>query len=160
MLQYVVTLTILSVTPQLSSGWDQPMGSLVVTVKELLAQPQLVLDQWFPLDGASADSQILLRAELKVMTHKTQDVMDVLEPSIFRDRTLMVSVWFQQILSSKMVDMIGAGTLPCAGSGNGQVKLSLSYASKERKLGVIVHACRCVFILLGLRIRLSFVWFH
>ncbi|XP_037535813.1 extended synaptotagmin-1 [Nematolebias whitei] len=96
---------------KLSSGWDQPMGSLVVTVKELLAQPQLVLDQWFHLDGASADSQILLRAELK-------------------------------ILSSKLVDMIGAGTLPCAGSGNGQVKLSLSYASKERKLIVIVHACR------------------
>lgn len=41
--------------------------------------------------------------------------------------------------------MISAGTLPCAASatsGNGQVKLSLSYASKERKLSVIVHACR------------------
>ncbi|XP_017271509.1 extended synaptotagmin-1 [Kryptolebias marmoratus] len=98
---------------KLSSGWDQPMGSLVVTVKELLAEPQLVLDQWFPLDGASPDSQILLRAELK-------------------------------ILNSKMVDMIGAGTLPCAapGPGNGQVKLSVSYASRERKLIVIVHACR------------------
>lgn len=46
------------------------------------------------------------------------------------------------------MDLIGAGTLPCAasgcGSGNGQVKLSLSYASQERKLIVIVHACRCV----------------
>uniref|UniRef100_A0A3B4WM74 Extended synaptotagmin-1-like n=1 Tax=Seriola lalandi dorsalis TaxID=1841481 RepID=A0A3B4WM74_SERLL len=85
---------------KLSSGWDQPMGSLVVTVKELLAEPQLVLDQWFHLDGASPETQILLRAELK-------------------------------ILDSKMVDMISEGTLPCAasscGSGNGQVKLSLSY---------------------------------
>uniref|UniRef100_A0AAQ5XQ96 Extended synaptotagmin-like protein 1b n=1 Tax=Amphiprion ocellaris TaxID=80972 RepID=A0AAQ5XQ96_AMPOC len=38
------------------------------------------------------------------------------------------------------------GSLPCAasdcGSGNGQVKLSLSYASQERKLIVVVHACR------------------
>lgn len=51
---------------QLSSGWDQPMGSLVVPVKELLAEPQLVLDQWFHLDGASPESQILLRTELKV----------------------------------------------------------------------------------------------
>lgn len=42
------------------------MGSLVVPVKELLAEPQLVLDQWFHLDGASPESQILLRAELKV----------------------------------------------------------------------------------------------
>uniref|UniRef100_A0A669F4T5 Extended synaptotagmin-like protein 1b n=1 Tax=Oreochromis niloticus TaxID=8128 RepID=A0A669F4T5_ORENI len=92
-----------------------PMGSLVVPVKNLLAEPQLVQDQWFHLDGASPESQILLRAELK-------------------------------ILASKMTDLIGAGTLPCAasgcGSGNGQVKLSLSYASQERKLIVIVHACR------------------
>uniref|UniRef100_A0A3Q3EBH0 Extended synaptotagmin-1-like n=1 Tax=Hippocampus comes TaxID=109280 RepID=A0A3Q3EBH0_HIPCM len=49
-----------------SSGWDQPMGSLVVCVRELLAQPQLVLDQWFHLDGAAPDSQVLLRLELKV----------------------------------------------------------------------------------------------
>uniref|UniRef100_A0A3B5MUP8 Extended synaptotagmin-like protein 1b n=1 Tax=Xiphophorus couchianus TaxID=32473 RepID=A0A3B5MUP8_9TELE len=98
---------------KLSSGWDQPMGSLVITVKELLAAPQLVLDQWFHLDGALPDSQILLRAELK-------------------------------ILSSKMVEMIGSGTLPCAAPapGNGQVKLSLLYTSKEKKLVVIVHACR------------------
>ncbi|KAK2914947.1 hypothetical protein Q8A73_005541 [Channa argus] len=97
---------------KLSSGWDQPMGSLVISVKELLAQPQLVMDKWFDLDGASPESQILLRAELK-------------------------------ILNSKMVDMISAGTLPCSAcSGNGQVKLSLSYASQERKLIVIVHACR------------------
>ncbi|XP_068450456.1 extended synaptotagmin-1 isoform X2 [Clinocottus analis] len=97
---------------KLSSGWDQPMGSLVIPMKELLAEPQLVLDQWFHLDGATSKSQILLRAELKV-------------------------------LRSKMVDMISAGTLPCAaGCGSGQVKLSLSYASLERQLTVIVHACR------------------
>lgn len=97
---------------KLSSGWVQPIGNLVLPVKELLAKPQLVLDQWLDLDGASPESQILLRAELK-------------------------------ILNSKMVDMISAGTLPCAASaGNGQVKLSLSYASQERKLIIIVHACR------------------
>ncbi|KAM3620909.1 uncharacterized protein V6R79_003616 [Siganus canaliculatus] len=99
---------------KLSSAWDQPMGSLVISVKELLAEPQLVLDQWFHLDGALPESQILLRAELKV-------------------------------LSSKMVDMISTGTLPCpaaAGSGKGQVKLSLSYSSQDRQLTVLVHACR------------------
>ncbi|XP_029907239.1 extended synaptotagmin-1 isoform X3 [Myripristis murdjan] len=100
---------------KLSSAWDQPMGSLVVPVRDLLSEPQLILDQWFQLDGAALESQILLRAELK-------------------------------ILASRMVDMISAGTLPCAasgcGSGNGQVKLSLSYASQEERLVVIVHACR------------------
>lgn len=57
----------LSLASQLSSGWDQPMGSLVLPVKNLLAEPQLVLDQWFQLDGASPESQILLRAELRVI---------------------------------------------------------------------------------------------
>ncbi|XP_034022626.1 extended synaptotagmin-1 isoform X3 [Thalassophryne amazonica] len=98
---------------KLFSGWEQPMGSLVVAMRELLAEPQLFLDQWFHLDGALPESQILLRAELK-------------------------------ILDSKLVDMISAGTLPCAvaGCGTGQVKLSLSYDSQERRFIVIVHACR------------------
>lgn len=67
----IINVTLLIIAPQLSSGWDQPVGSLVVTVKELLAKPQLIMDQWFHLDGASPDSQLLLRAELKVMTHET-----------------------------------------------------------------------------------------
>nr|XP_057911715.1 extended synaptotagmin-1 isoform X1 [Doryrhamphus excisus] len=98
-----------------SSGWDQSMGSLVVSVKELLAAPQLILDQWFHLDGAAADSKVLLRLELK-------------------------------ILESRMAEMISSGTLPCvapgSGSGNGQVKLSLSYDSQDNKLIITIHACR------------------
>lgn len=46
-----------------------------------------------------------------------------------------------------MVEMIGDGTLPCAAaqdSGCGQVKLSLSYDSRDRQLSVMVHSCRCV----------------
>lgn len=51
---------------QLSSGWDQPLGSLVLPLKELLSKKELLLDQWQNLDGASPESQILLRAQLKV----------------------------------------------------------------------------------------------
>uniref|UniRef100_A0A3P8YUK4 Extended synaptotagmin-like protein 1b n=1 Tax=Esox lucius TaxID=8010 RepID=A0A3P8YUK4_ESOLU len=96
---------------KLSSAWDQALGSVVIPVKELLSEPGLVLDKWLSLDGATPDSQILLRAELK-------------------------------ILHSKMVELIGQGTLPCAAGNHGQVKLSVSYASKEKKLAVAVHACR------------------
>ncbi|KAJ7999237.1 hypothetical protein DPEC_G00213360 [Dallia pectoralis] len=96
---------------KLSSAWDQALGSVVISVRELLSEPNLFLDQWLSLDGASPDSQILLRAELK-------------------------------ILNSKMVELIGRGTLPCAAGNHGQVKLSLSYASKEKKLAITVHACR------------------
>lgn len=42
------------------------MGSVVIPIRELLSEPELVLDQWFHLDGASPESQILLRTELKV----------------------------------------------------------------------------------------------
>lgn len=51
-----------------------------------------------------------------------------------------------------MVDLISTGALPCSasssGCANGQVKLSLSYASQEGKLIVVVHACRWVQLLL------------
>lgn len=53
--------------PQLSHSWTLPVGSLVVPVKQLLSEPDLILDQWLHLDGASPESQILLRAELKVL---------------------------------------------------------------------------------------------
>ncbi|KAF6718091.1 Extended synaptotagmin-1 [Oryzias melastigma] len=96
---------------KLSSGWDEPMGSLVVPVRELLSEPELVLDRWFHLDGASADSQILLRAELK-------------------------------ILNTKMLDLIGTEALPCAATGAGQLKMSVTYSSQENKLVVTVHGCR------------------
>lgn len=42
-----------------------------------------------------------------------------------------------------MVEMISTGMVPCAGSGNGQVKLSVSYSSQEGQLSVLVHGCRC-----------------
>lgn len=52
---------------QLSHSWALPIGSVVVPVKQLLSEPELILDQWLHLDGASPESQILLRAELKVL---------------------------------------------------------------------------------------------
>ncbi|MEQ2262801.1 hypothetical protein XENORESO_021694, partial [Xenotaenia resolanae] len=59
---------------KLSSAWDQPMGSLVLPVKQLLSEPQLVLDQWMHLDGALPESQILLRAELKILDTRLTEV--------------------------------------------------------------------------------------
>ncbi|TMS19121.1 Extended synaptotagmin-1 [Larimichthys crocea] len=52
---------------KLSHSWTLPLGSLVVPIRELLSEPELVLDQWFHLDGASPESQVLLRAELKML---------------------------------------------------------------------------------------------
>lgn len=59
--------TLFTAVLQLSHNWALPIGSLVVPVKQLLSEPGLILDQWLNLDGASPESQVLLRAELKVL---------------------------------------------------------------------------------------------
>ncbi|XP_055016374.1 extended synaptotagmin-1 [Boleophthalmus pectinirostris] len=60
---------------KLSSGWEQPMGSVVVPVRSLLSGPGLVLDEWLSLDGATPQSQILLRAQLKILDSRLVDLM-------------------------------------------------------------------------------------
>ena len=62
----------LSLSLQLTHTGDQPTGSLVLPVRELLSEPGLVLDRWLSLDGVPPESQILLRAELKVCDTHTK----------------------------------------------------------------------------------------
>uniref|UniRef100_A0AAY4ERV1 Extended synaptotagmin-like protein 1b n=1 Tax=Denticeps clupeoides TaxID=299321 RepID=A0AAY4ERV1_9TELE len=89
---------------KLSSAWDQPLGNLVLPVKDLLSKPKMVLDQWLHLDGTSFKSQILLRAELK-----------------------------KALLSAAPSGQAGK---------HGQINLTISYATIEKKLNVTVHSCR------------------
>ncbi|MCJ8729287.1 hypothetical protein PDJAM_G00104430 [Pangasius djambal] len=97
---------------KLSSGWDQPLGSLVLPIRELLSQPELMLDQWLRLDGALAESQILLRAELKILNSKM---------------AALLALGAGPVLSNKQMPTTG------------QIRISLSY---QRKLSVIIHGCR------------------
>lgn len=53
---------------QLSHSWGQALGSLTLPLREVLAEPGLVLDRWFNLDGALPESQLLLSVTLKVLT--------------------------------------------------------------------------------------------
>uniref|UniRef100_A0A3Q3H0K7 Extended synaptotagmin-like protein 1a n=1 Tax=Kryptolebias marmoratus TaxID=37003 RepID=A0A3Q3H0K7_KRYMA len=50
-----------TLTVKLSHSWGQALGSLTVPLREVLAEPDLVLDRWLSLDGALPESQILLR---------------------------------------------------------------------------------------------------
>ncbi|XP_036386783.1 extended synaptotagmin-1 isoform X4 [Megalops cyprinoides] len=93
---------------KLTHTGDQAVGSLVLPVRELLSEPGLVLDCWLNLDGVPPESQLLLRAELKIL-----DTKKTLQP--------------------RAVPTQGAGA---------QVRLSLSYITKEKKLVVMIHACR------------------
>ncbi|KAI1891103.1 hypothetical protein AGOR_G00160500 [Albula goreensis] len=102
---------------KLTHTGDQPTGSLVLPIRELLSEPDLVLDRWLGLDGVPPESQILLRAELK-------------------------------ILETKMAEAggLGSGAGPWSRTGEqqdrAQIKLSLAYLSKQKKLVVTVHSCR------------------
>lgn len=53
---------------QLSHSWGLNLGSLTLPLREVLVEPGLVLDRWLSLDGALPESQILLKATLKVLT--------------------------------------------------------------------------------------------
>uniref|UniRef100_A0A8C1W1M2 Extended synaptotagmin-like protein 1a n=1 Tax=Cyprinus carpio TaxID=7962 RepID=A0A8C1W1M2_CYPCA len=96
--------------------WGQALGSLVLPVRELLDQKDLVLDRWFSLDEAMPESQILLRAELKVRNH----------------------THIQHVLSSRM----HLHSARMNSTGKAQVKLSVAYLSEENQLVITVHACR------------------
>ncbi|KAK3557158.1 hypothetical protein QTP70_024713 [Hemibagrus guttatus] len=97
---------------KLSSAWDQPLGSLVIPIKELLSQPELMLDKWLSIDGALAESQILLRAELKILNSKM---------------AALLALGAGPVLSNKQM------------ATTGQIRISLSY---QKKLAVIIHGCR------------------
>ncbi|KAK9973730.1 hypothetical protein ABG768_024439 [Culter alburnus] len=95
-----------------SSAWDQPIGSLVLPIRELLSKPDLLMDQWLDLDGALPQSQILLRAQLKILDSKM---------------AALVAMGSGPVLSNKLT------------ATTGQIKLSLSF---QKQLTVIIHACR------------------
>uniref|UniRef100_A0A4W5Q3G0 C2 domain-containing protein n=1 Tax=Hucho hucho TaxID=62062 RepID=A0A4W5Q3G0_9TELE len=52
---------------KLSHSWGQALGTVVLPLREVLSEQGLVLDRWLSLDGALPESQILLRATLKIL---------------------------------------------------------------------------------------------
>uniref|UniRef100_A0A8D3BW74 Extended synaptotagmin-like protein 1a n=1 Tax=Scophthalmus maximus TaxID=52904 RepID=A0A8D3BW74_SCOMX len=53
--------------------WGLNLGSLTLPLREVLVEPGLVLDRWLSLDGALPESQILLKATLKVLTMASEN---------------------------------------------------------------------------------------
>uniref|UniRef100_A0A673MIM7 Extended synaptotagmin-1-like n=1 Tax=Sinocyclocheilus rhinocerous TaxID=307959 RepID=A0A673MIM7_9TELE len=114
---------------QLTHSWGQALGSLVLPVRELLDEKDLVLDRWFSLDGAMPESQILLRAELKVTNHT--HIQHVLS-----SRTHLRSARMKYIIQTALASEDASSTRKA------QVKLSVAYLSEENRLFITVHACR------------------
>lgn len=124
---------------KLSHSWGQALGSLVLPVRELLDEKDLVLDRWFSLDGAMPESQILLRAELKLLDSKLAQCSDA-EDSSHVIPTGDAAASANSELRHRSVPVQGGED--ASSTGKAQVKLSVAYSSEENRLLITVHACR------------------
>ncbi|XP_026872326.2 extended synaptotagmin-1 isoform X2 [Electrophorus electricus] len=124
-------------------SWGQPLGSVVLPVKDIMAEQALVLDRWLTLDGALPESQLLIRAELKLLDSKRAQYADAssgteeVELSIPSADTVSAA---NQDLRHRTVS--AQGNADAQASGRGQVKLSIAYSTEENRLVITICSCR------------------
>ncbi|KAL4646178.1 extended synaptotagmin-1 [Arapaima gigas] len=136
---------------KLSHNWGLALGTLVLPIKALLTEPGLELDSWQNLDGAFPESQLLLKATLKILESKAIECSSI-QPEA-GDASMGDGEHTESIIPSKesvtaassdlrQRAVSGQGFAELADSGQSQVKLTLRYSMEENRLLVIVHACR------------------
>uniref|UniRef100_A0AAR2JI63 Extended synaptotagmin-like protein 1a n=1 Tax=Pygocentrus nattereri TaxID=42514 RepID=A0AAR2JI63_PYGNA len=123
------------VSVKLSHGWGQPLGAVVLPVREILAEQDLVLDRWLTLDGALPESQILIRAELKVTGQPWPAVLSLCKSSRSKLDLFWVHVMYKTAtqFTDTFVRACCACFCVCRGgvagdSGRGQVKVTIAYS--------------------------------
>ncbi|KAG9269094.1 extended synaptotagmin-1 [Astyanax mexicanus] len=128
-------------TIRLFHSWGQPLGAVVVAVKEMLAEPELVLDRWLTLDGALPESQILIRAELRLLDSKLENSGEGTNSSGEVEH-MIPRAEPEPAANQEIRQRSVQGGGQAEASGRGQVKLSIAYSTKENRLVITVHACR------------------
>ncbi|KAK1899080.1 Extended synaptotagmin-1 [Dissostichus eleginoides] len=129
-----------AVIVKLSHSWGQALGSFTLPLREVMMEPGLVLDRWINLDGALPESQILLRATLKVLD--TQLAVCRRAPGeAGTEGEEVIPRWVPSHLDLRRRSGFNTADNP---NSAGQVKLTLSYSIEESKLYVTVHACRAL----------------
>ncbi|XP_041712657.2 extended synaptotagmin-1 isoform X2 [Coregonus clupeaformis] len=122
---------------KLSHSWGQALGTVVLPLREVLSEQGLVLDRWLCLDGALPESQILLRATLKILDTQlavcrsdgTGEGSEDRDHVIHR-RDTEPNLRHRSPLS-QLVDQ-----------SPGQVKLQIGYSLEENRLFITVLSCR------------------
>ncbi|XP_030623547.1 extended synaptotagmin-1 [Chanos chanos] len=124
---------------KLSHSWGQALGSLELPMRDLLSEEGMLLDRWFPLEGSLPESQILIRAELKLLDSKLVYCQDGTGEGehIVPSRETATST--NQEFRHRAAPTHG---IEADESGRGQVKLSVKYSTEENRLVITVHACR------------------
>ncbi|XP_029362410.1 extended synaptotagmin-1 [Echeneis naucrates] len=128
-----------TLTVKLSHSWGQALGSLTVPLREVLAEPGLVLDRWLGLEGALPESQILLRATLKILD--TQLAVCRRDAGNDGSDVEVIPRWVPSHL-----DIRHRSGFPIVGdsSTGGQVKLTIAFSTEENRLFITVHSCRAL----------------
>ncbi|XP_054635762.1 extended synaptotagmin-1 isoform X2 [Dunckerocampus dactyliophorus] len=126
-------------TVKLSHSWGQALGSLSLPLREVMAEPSLVLDRWLALDGALPESQILLRVTLKILDTQLA-VCRRVPGDNDGSGDAVIPRWDPSHLDLRHRTGFAMGT--DTSSAAGQVKLTIGYSTEESRLFITVHACR------------------
>ncbi|KAK9515345.1 hypothetical protein VZT92_025997 [Zoarces viviparus] len=130
-----------TLTVKLSHCWGQALGSITLPLREVLFEPGLVLDRWLNLDGALPESQILLRATLKVLD--TQLAVCRKAPGdAGSDGGVEEAIprWVPSHLDLRHK----SGFMADSPNSAGQVKLTVGYSIEESRLFITIHSCRAL----------------
>ncbi|XP_059920715.1 extended synaptotagmin-1 [Gadus macrocephalus] len=126
---------------KLSHSWGMALGSVAIALKDVLAQPDLVLDRWLTLEGALPESQILLRATLKLLDTQLA-VCHPPDDGTGEEGEPIIPKWDPAHLDLRHRGGFTGITEP--GAVAGQVKLTIAYSSEENRLYITVHSCRAL----------------
>ncbi|XP_071372797.1 extended synaptotagmin-1 [Centroberyx affinis] len=131
-------------TVKLSHSWGQALGSVVLPLREVLGEQGLVLDRWLSLDGALPESQILLRATLKILDTQLAVCRkgDASDDVSGEDGVHSMPRWDPSHLDLR--HRSGFSVVADHGSTAGQVKLSIGYSIEESRLFITVYSCRAL----------------
>ncbi|XP_049921159.1 extended synaptotagmin-1 [Epinephelus moara] len=131
-----------TLTVKLSHSWGQALGSYTLPLREVLLEPDLVLDRWLNLDGALPESQILLRATLKVLD--TQLAVCRKAPGDAGNDASGEEVIPRWVPSHLDIRQRAGFSINDNPNSAGQVKLSIGYSNEESRLFITVHSCRAL----------------
>ncbi|XP_069509863.1 extended synaptotagmin-1 [Ambystoma mexicanum] len=115
------------------------LGSMSLPLSDLLKANGLTLDRWVQLQNSGLDSQILMKAQLMILssTHLMPEVGALNLDSVLQPREK--DPVNQDLRQRNTATSSIPGTLE---SSQGEIHLTIYVIPQEKKLVVVVHACR------------------
>uniref|UniRef100_H3BEH2 Extended synaptotagmin 1 n=1 Tax=Latimeria chalumnae TaxID=7897 RepID=H3BEH2_LATCH len=129
------------------------LGSLSLPLAPLLTADDLTMDQWFTMDNSGPSSQVLLKLQLGVITalhgftytsshnHSVSPGSYCPEMPVWDGYTPQHSTDVAQSELRQRLSHTQSKSDLCD-SPFGQIRLTVSHSSEEKKLYIVVHSCR------------------